>query len=314
MICPLCNKDTKRVISNKLRNGEKINVCYCKKCEIAMLDDKRSELDLKKFYDKEYRKKFKPKLDKVSGPSEIFDIYSNFQENRIKLIKGFLTKKTRLLEIGCSAGMFLFHAKRYVREVMGIDYDAKAAHFASRKCSCRVFSVDIDDTGLKEQSFDIICMFQVLEHIKKPLAFLEKCKKYLKPEGIIYIEVPNLHDALVHAYDLPNHHDFYFHLAHLWYFTAKSLGALLKKAGIGGRIYFAQDYNVLNHMHWLSVDAPQHDCLPGLSVPKMPLRGALEDYKKAELSRFIQRTDVEYKEMLVKLGITSNLSFIGRKR
>lgn len=314
MKCLLCNKNTQKIITNRLRNGEKRNVYYCEGCEMAMLDDNRLDVDLKRFYNEDYRKKFKPKLNKVSTPQELFDIYSKFQESRIKLIKKFLTKEMRLLEIGCSAGMFLFHIKNYVREIVGIDYDSKAAHFASKKCSCPVFDTDIEDTGLNKQAFDIICMFQVLEHVRNPCEFLKKCEKYLKPNGIIYIEVPNLHDALIYAYNLPNHYNFYFHFAHLWYFTAKSLNILMKKVKFEGQIYFTQDYNILNHMHWISVDTPQCDCIPGLSLPCLPLRDSLESYKKEELNSFIQRMDFEYKEMLAKLGITSNISFIGRKR
>ena len=314
MKCPLCNRDRRKVITDRLRDGEKRNVYYCKDCKIAMLNDNRSDVDLKRFYNKEYRKKFKPKLDRFSNPQEVFDIYSNFQESRVKLIKKFLTKEMRLLEIGCSAGMFLFHIKNYVREIIGIDYDSKAAHFASKKCLCQVFDTDIEDTGLDEQTFDVICMFQVLEHVKNPCAFLARYSKYLKPKGIIYVELPNLQDALICAYDLPNHYNFYFHSAHRWYFTAKSLKILMKKVKFNGQIYFTQDYNILNHMHWISVDAPQRDCIPGLSLPRLPLRDSLELHKKEKLNRFIQKMDFEYKEMLAKLGITSNLSFIGRKK
>ncbi|MFC1674282.1 class I SAM-dependent methyltransferase [Candidatus Omnitrophota bacterium] len=314
MKCLLCNNDTSFIIANKLRNGNKKNVYYCKKCDLGMLDYKRSDKDLKIFYNRNYRKEFKPRLNKAPDLKELFDIYSNFQANRIKLIKKFLTKKMKLLEIGCSVGMFLFHVKKYVKEITGIDYDSESAHFASRKCLSPIFDVDIENTNLKEKTFDIICMFQVLEHIKNPYEFLMKYRKYLKPNGIIYVEVPNLHDALIYAYGLPNHYNFYFHKAHLWYFTAKSLKILMKKVGFDGRIYCAQDYNILNHMHWISVDAPQDDCIFGLSLPRLPLRGQLGSHKKKELNNFIMRMDFEYKKILTKLGIASNLSFIGRKR
>jgi 2-polyprenyl-3-methyl-5-hydroxy-6-metoxy-1,4-benzoquinol methylase len=309
----LCNKDIQKIITDTLRNGEKGNVYYCEKCQLGVLDDKQSETDLKKFYNKDYRSKFKPELNKVSNPKELFDIYSNFQEERINLIKKFLTPKMKLLEIGCSAGMFLFQIKKYVQEVVGIDYDLKSVQFASKKCGCRVFDVDIEKTGLKEQTFDIICLFQTLEHLKNPQQFIEKIKKYLKPEGIIYLEVPNFHDALIHAYNLPNHYKFYFHSAHLWYFTEKSLSALMDKAGFKGQIFFNQDYNILNHMHWLSVDAPQSSCLPGLSPPLLPLRPSFDSDKKEKLDRFIKQADGEYKKLLTELKITSNLSFIGKK-
>ncbi|MDD5689328.1 MAG: class I SAM-dependent methyltransferase [Caldisericia bacterium] len=268
---------------------------------------------MKEFYNKDYRRKHKPLIHKESSSAELFNIYSNFQEERINLIRKFLNKKMKLLEIGCSVGMFLFHIKKYVREISGIDYDSKAAQFASKICGCRVSIGDIEETGLKERTFDVICMLQTLEHIKNPLEFLIKVKKYLKPNGIVYIEVPNLCDALVYAYNLPNHYNnFYFHAAHLWYFTAKSLNILMKKAGFKGRVFFTQDYNILNHMHWLNVDAPQPTCIQGLSSPSLSIRDSFPLDKRKKINSFIKKMDKKYKKLLVKLGITSTISFIGK--
>lgn len=313
MRCYLCGKRTNKVVTKELRNGERRKVYYCGACELGMLDDERSDNELMKFYNSEYRKKFKPNLSKGTDPGELFNIYSEFQSKRIALVKKFLTKKMKLLEVGCSAGMFLYSIKRYVGEVAGIDYDSRSVRFASKKCRCRVFSEDITQTELKDEKFDIICMFQVLEHAKNPHDFLVKYRDYLKPGGIIYVEVPNIKDALIYAYELPDHYKFYFHAAHLSYFSAKSLGRLMKTAGFKGRIYYTQDYNILNHMHWLGVDAPQGDCISGLSLPKLPLRNNLEKNKARQLNDLIQKFDREYKKTLSKLGITSNLAFIGRK-
>ena len=314
MKCLLCNKNISLVIASKLRHGEKRNVYYCKECKLGILDTDLSEENLKKFYNKNYRNKFKPKLNKNTNPEELFNVYSNFQDERVKLVKKLITKKMRLLEIGCSAGMFLFHIKKYVKEIIGIDYDLKSAYFASRKCQCPIFNVDIEDTNLKKKSIDIVCMFQLLEHVKDPYTFIARVKKYLKDDGIIYIEVPNLCDILINGYNLINHRNFYFHSAHLWYFSEKSLRILLKKLGFIGQIIYTQDYNILNHMHWISVDTPQRDCIAGLSSPKLLFNKDFDADKKEKLNKFIQKMDSKYKNILAEFKMTSNISFIGRKK
>lgn len=312
MSCFICGKETNKIIATKIRGGENRNVYYCKKCELGMLDDAKNEEELKKFYSKEYRKKFKPKINEKTNPQKLFDTYSPFQQNRINLIKKHLRKNARLLEIGCSSGMFLYQIKKYVKEIVGIDYDLESAKFASKKCGCHIFTNEIEKTNLKKKSFDIICAFQTLEHIKNPHNFLSTVVQYLKQDGIIYLEVPNLKDALIYAYDLPYHYNFYFHSAHLWYFTDKSLKKICDKIKLEGKIYFSQDYNFLNHMNWIINDLPQKSCIPGLSAPVLPIKSNTPKKIKESLNKFIRKTDEDYKRTLTKLGIASNLSFIGK--
>lgn len=312
MTCLLCNKKTNEIIAAKIRNGENRNVYYCKKCELGMLEGMKNEEELKKFYGKKYRENFTPKINEKTNAEELFKTYSPFQEDRINLIKKYLNQDMRLLEIGCSAGMFLYQVKKYVKEVVGIDYDLNSAKFASDKCACPVFTEEIEKTGLEKKSFDVICVFQTLEHVSNPRDFLLNIVRYLKPGGIIYLEVPNLKDALVHAYNLPHHHSFYFHSAHLWYFTEKSLKKITQKANLKGKIYFSQDYNILNHMNWIINDFPQKSCIPGLSLPSFPIRKGINTKTKKTLDDFIKDTDKRYKNMLARMGITSNISFIGK--
>jgi SAM-dependent methyltransferase len=314
MKCLLCGKVTNSIITDKLRSNEKRKVFYCKQCKLGFLDhNKLDPKSLKQFYKNEYRTKFKPKLSAPSDPAELFEIYSNFQGDRINKVRNIAKKDMKLLEIGCSAGMFLFHIKKYVKEVVGIDYDTRSAEFAAKKCGCRVFDKDIEETGLKKESFDIICMFQSLEHIDNPLDFVKRISRYLRPGGILCVEVPNLHDVLAYGYSLPGHFNFYFHSAHLWYFTEKSLLSLMRKSGFKGKVFFTQDYNFLNHMHWLSADIPQGDCISGLSRPKLALRANLEPSKKKGLSNFFNKVNDDYTKLLSNLKITSNIHFIGRK-
>jgi len=315
MKCLVCDKHTKEIIAKRLRSGENRNVYYCNTCELGMLDRKGVGKNLKVFYDTDYRKKHTPALQSSSNPSELFRMYADFQEDRIKHLKKYINKKTRLLEIGCSAGMFLFHIKKHVKEIVGMDYDSRAAGYAAKKCGCEVFTNDIDEAGFDEASFDVICLFQTVEHIENPVDFFIKIKKYLKPKGVIYIEVPNLHDSLIYAYKLDNHYkNFYFHAAHLWYFTSKSLRMLMRNVGFEGEIFFSQDYNILNHMHWISTDSPQPTNMFGLSAPQLPLRDNFDSKKKKEMNVFIQKMDKDYRALLSKLEITSNISFIGSSK
>ena len=308
MICSLCKRDTKVIIANRLRSGEARDVYHCPVCDLGILQSDMTEEQYKEYYENEYRKFHKPVLGKTTNARQLFDLNVKFQHDRISLLKPFLNKKMKLLELGCSAGQFLHSVKPYVGQIYGYDLDKKALRFARRHVGC----IEWDE---RKKGFDVICMFQVMEHVQEPLKYLEKIKQCLDPNGIVMVEVPNLKDSLIAAYDLPNHFQFYFHKAHLWYFTETSLKKLMRQAGFDGKIYFTQDYSMMNHMHWLINDKPQNSCEEGLSSPSLPLRISATkslDAAKRSLDLFIKESDLRYKQLLIKHGISSNITFIGR--
>ena len=314
MICQICEKNTNRTIADTLRDGAKRKVFFCPHCELGILDSDKTEKELKKFYASQYRAIGKPKLASISNPKELFEIYSRFQDARLRLLKPYFNKNKKLLEVGCSAGMFLWHAKKSVGETVGIDFDSKSAKFAAEKCDIKTYITDITETPLRKNYFDIIAAFQTLEHVKNPIDFIGKHATYLKKDGVMAIEVPNLYDSLAHIYNLPNHYKFFYHSAHLWYFTEKSLLELMKKCGLVGKVFHIQDYNILNHMNWLLNDRPQQDCLPGLSAPVLPIKKTTAPKIYASLNKFIIETDKKYKNLLAKMKITSNMLFVGQKQ
>jgi SAM-dependent methyltransferase len=313
MICPVCSKNTSRLMADKLRSGENRKIFFCPDCEMGILDNKQNEEELRRYYQKNYRKEYKPALAQKTNAKKLFDSYVNFQQNRLKLIKPYLKKGKRLLEIGCSAGMFLYNVRGKVSEAVGMDFDLDSAEFARKKCGCKIYSDKLTEIPLKEKSFDIICAFQILEHVKSPVEFLSEVRRYLNDGGILFLEVPNIDDALISTYKLDYHFQFYFHSAHLYYYSRKALNIILKKSGFKGKFYFTQDYNVINHFNWIINDKPQGDCVPGLSHPVLPLRKSIPGDRRKEMESFIGRINREYMGLLSKLQLTSNIAFIGKK-
>src|SRR3989344_1623901 len=312
MVCLLCHQTTGNIIARELRGGEPIPVFYCEHCQLGMLSTIAPKQVLKKFYATEYRKIASPRLGQATNPKELFELALPFQSERIKLLKKYFGKSKRLLEVGCSAGMFLWHARKYLGEVVGIDYDQRAARFAAKQCACQVFNTDITSTSLKTGSFDIICAFQTLEHVSDPVAFIAQYKKYLKPGGVIAIEVPNLRDALVSTYDLPNHAKFFYHLSHPWYFTETSLQKLMRANGFNGRVFYVQDYNLFNHVNWILNDRPQASNTLGLCSPQLPFRQTVSAEVKTKLTGFIKKIDEDYKRKLKQLKLAANIFYLGK--
>ena len=117
---------------------------------------------------------------------------------------------------------------------------------------------------------------------------------------------------LLTHYKVYGYADFYYREPHLSYFSRKTLGSALKKAGFVGEIGNVQRYNVLNHIHWIQTGQPQPDFKIGNARPEL-VRGAKDAGGKA-LNNFVQKTDIEYKKVLERSWLGESLTFFGKKR
>ena len=141
-----------------------------------------------------------------------------------------------LLDIGCGTGEFLnvcklSHIARSPAgwNVKGIEPDARAREFATK-----TYGIDVGEESelktLPNDSYDIITLWHVLEHVPALNERIEELKRLIKPEGKIIVAVPNCsswdaktYGAFWAAYDLPRH---------LYHFTPKDMKTLFSKHGM----------------------------------------------------------------------------------
>ena len=144
-------------------------------------------------------------------------------KNKIKLINKFHRQKGNLLDIGAGTGDFLLSATKNGWNGKGIEPNAKAKAIAVKKGGSFVESTIF----LHSNSFDVITMWHVLEHIPNLELQIKELKRLLKPNGTIFIAVPNFNsfDAKHYgsywaAYDVPRH---------LWHFSTKAITILFER-------------------------------------------------------------------------------------
>lgn len=134
-----------------------------------------------------------------------------------RLITSCVSKKGNLLDIGAGTGDFLSYAKSKNWQVVGIEPSQKAKELAQKKGVSFVENTE----ELSDNSFDVITMWHVLEHVEDLDKQLSELKRISKPDGIIVIAVPNFksYDAKFYkehwaAYDVPRH---------LWHFSKTAI-------------------------------------------------------------------------------------------
>lgn len=254
-ICLICGGLSSNLINFSIRDSvsEKINIYECCSCGVQFLNPQKSQEELKDYYDGTYRKIYSDaNFYNEDNISKFYKENLPEAENRVKRVEKYLKKSDEILEIGCSSGYFLTAINEKVSKSVGTEWDDKNAYFVEDKLG---FSVkkNIEDFNMK---FDKIFMFHVLEHINNPIEFLQKISKYLKKDGMLFIEVPNREDILLSGYKLQEFGDFYYQMAHLWYFNKNSLGIVCESAGYDFEIECLQRYDISNHLYWLKNKKP----------------------------------------------------------
>ena len=299
--CILCGRKKLKVLTKRLRNNEPGIVRYCPDCDFGMIEDNKAPSELSKWYDGEYRKTHKLMPDKE---------YTDYQMQRVKLLMPYLNKDTVLLDAGCSTGHFMGAVQPYVKRVVGVDYDTTAVITARKTLECDVYNGDLEDVSSPDELFNVITAIHVLEHTYDPIRFLELVKRNLKPGGMVYVEVPNMNNVINVVYKSEGFKDVLFHRAHRWYFTPKSLAIIMEEANFSGIPVSLNMYNVLNHISWILTDTPM-DMEQAIREPVLPVANDVPEEIKNDLQGWITDTNIAYKDILLRHGISGEIGFIG---
>lgn len=304
--CPLCGQVSYNVLAHSLRRSEG-KVLKCLACDHGFLLQ-HERFDAKKFYSDEYRQEYSHLVEPTAtNARELFDVYSAYQAERLNAMRLYLKSDTSLLEVGASAGQFLFHVKDVVGKVNAIELDRECSRFLTEELGIENDIEFLEESRFADETYDVVCAFQVIEHVDQPVEFLKTLRRATKEDGTIFVEAPNLSDPLLSVWDVPTYQNFFYHNAHLHYFTESSLNKVARDAGFSSdqiEVSYTQDYNILNHLHWIMNDGPQTSCHVGLS--DIDLRG-----KEREISTWlndeIRQLNQKYVSKLIDAKCTSNI-------
>jgi len=133
----------------------------------------------------------------------------------------------RLLDVGCHVGVFLEIAQERGWETWGVEPSRWAAREA-RSRGLQVIEGTLDQARLADESFDVITMWDVIEHLTDPLRDLRESHRLLRKGGLICIHTMNIESPLAR---LMGPRWPWLMEMHLYYFSRRTLGEMLRKAG-----------------------------------------------------------------------------------
>lgn len=214
--CPACGSTQQASIWNKGRRTRQVR--WCADCGLGWQYPLPLSEDIECYYQND-----PPYI--IHGANEKEEGF----KRRIEILGKLMPKRGKLIDIGSGLGHFLQMAKKDGWEVFGVEPQKSAACYCRENFGIDVFEGLIQDLDLREGSFDVLTLWDVLEHVYHPLSFLKTCANLLAPGGVMVIAVPNASGWPAKIF---KNRWRYVMFTHLSYFTRSYMIKLLKKHGM----------------------------------------------------------------------------------
>lgn len=160
--------------------------------------------------------------------------YTTRYNYRIKFIRKAAPPPGNILDIGCRDGMFLSIAKDNGYDGKGVEISSNHVAIAREKTGFDVFCGTLEQftetESAKEQVFDVVTLWDVIEHLNDPAATLKKINGLQAKGGLLAVSTVNLMNYRYLVYK-ENWRGFREGEEHLFFFTPKTLATLMKKCG-----------------------------------------------------------------------------------
>lgn len=161
----------------------------CSKCSLVFLSPRPTSESLSLIYSRWYEFAYNRVM---KDPLHVNERRREFKNYHLKLLKKACSSRGRLLDVGCGSGIFLALAKTEGWSVSGIELDSVAAGWAKDVEKISDIRQGVLSETLKEgELFDVITVFDYLEHTTSPGIDLSILAKHLAPGGTLMIRVPN---------------------------------------------------------------------------------------------------------------------------
>jgi 2-polyprenyl-3-methyl-5-hydroxy-6-metoxy-1,4-benzoquinol methylase len=264
--CEICGSSKwKTVYEGSVRDGAFGNlrqgavVARCEKCGADRLAEKYCLIE-SAYENDAYRTHLQQNVDAAS----FLAAHDEMQLFSLQSLWPMPLRGLSVADVGCAGGSFLDHVRGLASRIVAVE-------------PCTLYHKLLADQGYEVFEYadvaaqrigpvvELAVSLQVIEHTRNPLEFLADIRQLLKPGGFLLISTPNRDDFLMNA--LPKtYRQFFFRVAHRWYFDANSLTNCAERAGfVIDKIKYVHRYSLSNALLWLRDRCPNGRAeIPGL--------------------------------------------------
>jgi SAM-dependent methyltransferase len=211
-------------VSNKDRKGKPLRAVLNLQTGLIRNDPIPTDAELSTFYSTDYRVVYKG----ASIPRKQ-QAFRNFRRAaaHIDEFADVIAPAQSVLDVGAGSGEFLFLVRAIGKSGVGLEPNEGYSRFCREEYGLDVQTSAIESSLFNQASFDLIRLNHVLEHLNDPIKYLSMISNWLKPGGVLYVEVPN-----IESYCMTKSKGGLFHYGHIFNYSPSTLRAVAALAGL----------------------------------------------------------------------------------
>jgi len=219
--CPLCTG-----LDHKFeRKVDGFTLVQCRSCGMVFVNPQLDSKSLTRIYEEKTDPEALVELYAKIATPKVIEGY----DEKLRQLEKLLGSKGRILDFACAAAYFVERAALMGWEAHGSDIGAWVSLATERRGLRNIHIGQLHDLHFPDGYFEVVYAAQVFEHLQAPLPVLAEIKRILKPNGILYVDVPNYRTIPI----VLNRDDFFLNSPpqHINFFTPKTLSRLLNEGG-----------------------------------------------------------------------------------
>lgn len=238
-VCELCGRaptqHVLRTVDIAWRKPGVFNLVRCEHCDLIITTPRPVADDMHRYYADWYNFK-DPEQVRHEAKNSLPNRYIQWARLKVLERTGPLLRGSRVLDVGAGFGVQLdYYIDQRGVQGVALDFDPATTERSFVKDKAEVRTGDLLSADFDPESFDVVTLYETLEHVYHPKATLEEAYRVLKPGGRLVVEVPNFGGMLRRVF-----RRYWMSImvpVHLHHFTRASLRRVVDAAGFATRYH-----------------------------------------------------------------------------
>jgi SAM-dependent methyltransferase len=262
--CPVCGGERFRAAFQE----RPYRVMRCLDCGTGVVSPRRVDLD--SIYDRSYWRSDSPKTLGYHDYRGAEPLYLKTFRRRLSFALRDGPRAGTALDVGCAAGFCMAALRELGFDAYGVDVSADIASHAIERFGFETVHIgSLDSAPFEEHTFDLITMWDVVEHVVDPAGLLRAARRVLKHDGLLVLETQNIDSVFARLLGPRWHHN--KHAEHIYHFTPVALRRLLSESGFSVQLLTPRNAGKYVSLDFIAERAARVH--PLVSAALRPLRG-----------------------------------------